>query len=757
MNITYSNTNPRREPQQTTTARTFYGIRAAEYPSTMAASWPSGETSQAYHFTHSQSADCTPNTPVRWTESETEHHVRYPRLKAQEMEPVDPISRLQAKLQDYVEKLREEQRYSASLEKDLKQLERKAMIEREDLKVHRKARTSQQFKREIADNKRCIDKQAEEIRTQQAYITRLQYDYNTKSNETDTLAKDLKKARQSLDFLDGKLRTAETNFQHAPVRTQELQQEKQQAEQTHIQNMNLTFERIQKLEDELENSRRNYEEQRAADTAQHASIIEEAQLRHAERLSQMEDNHSKVVKELSSKIASKDSRIAAYSSNGNYKPIHDGVFRQTLQSLSQQVKNLTLHVPRTDKITVGNELDRTGYLGRSAQQKSRGWQNLVISICWDIIIRGFFAFPLGFGSLGSQGEGFQMLVKFYQVFARPDSDGPTSNSSSFPTDKETNLGRAWLFNGILQGVRSNAVREGYIATFDENVFCVSEELTETLERLSSRQLDPQALALIKNLARECGVLALEMGAQRAQVTLESCQYGDMITPVIDRWLHYDRRSVPLGYIIAVAVWEFARVGSAILLLWGTYLITWREMTQRVSKRFSENAAKYWWSAAQAAIFVVALVSLFYVVLNLALAIVWMNFLSLNIIGDIATKKKNFEISTAVFHSIFALLTAIAGFVTFFIKAPKKEDRVPKNSLFVFFGAIFLLVRSVLEIRLSVTEDKQKADLARDISYGLVTCCFFALMYAMARVMISDDSETVRVIEASVRKSLIERL
>ncbi|KAK2779586.1 hypothetical protein CKAH01_02934 [Colletotrichum kahawae] len=519
MNITYSNTNPRRKLQQMATAGTFYGTRAAENPSKMAASWPGGQTSQANHFTHPQFAECTPNTPARWNESATEHHVRCPSLKVQEVEPADVISRLQAKLQDYVEMLQDERRYSASLEKDLKKLESKAMIEREDPKVHRKARTSQQFKREIADNKRCIDKQAEEIKTQQAQIARLQHDYNTKDIETDALTKDLKKARQSVDFLDGKLRTAETNFQQARVRTQELQRERQQAEQTHIQSMDFAIERIQKLEDEVGDSRRNYEEQRAADTARHASMIEETQLRHAEILSQMEDNHGKVVKDLSSKIASKDSRIASYSSNGNYKPIHDSVFRQTLQSLSQQVKNLTLHVPRTDNITMGTDLDRTGYLGRSAQQKSRGWQNLVISICWDVIIRGFFAFPLGFGSLGSQGEGFQMLVKFYQVFARPD-----------PDDKETNLERAWLFNGILRGVRSNAIREGYIAMFDQNVSCVSNDLTETLERLSGRQLNSQALALIRSLAREFGVLALEMGAQRARVTLESCQYGDMITP-----------------------------------------------------------------------------------------------------------------------------------------------------------------------------------------------------------------------------------
>lgn len=143
--------------------------------------------------------------------------------------------------------------------------------------------------------------------------------------------------------------------------------------------------------------------------------------------------------------------------------------------------------------------------------------------------------------------------------------------------------------------------------------------------------------------------------------------------MIDRWLHYDERSAPLGYIIAVAVWEFTRVGSAILLLWGTYMVTWKDL----EPRFEAKAAGHWWLAAQIAIFVVGLVSFFYVVLKLALAIVWMNFLSLNIIGDIATKKRNFEIATAVFLAVFALLTLIAACATFLFRARKLEGQVPK--------------------------------------------------------------------------------
>src|SRR3569833_3999709 len=47
--------------------------------------------------------------------------------------------------------------------------------------------------------------------------------------------------------------------------------------------------------------------------------------------------------------------------------------------------------------------------------------------------------------------------------------------------------------------------------------------------------------------------------------------------VIDRWIHYDQRFVQYGYILVPALFEGLRVGSGIILLWGTYTVVWKEL------------------------------------------------------------------------------------------------------------------------------------------------------------------------------------
>ena len=129
--------------------------------------------------------------------------------------------------------------------------------------------------------------------------------------------------------------------------------------------------------------------------------------------------------------------------------------------------------------------------------------------------------------------------------------------------------------------------------------------------------------------------------------------------------------MPYGYILFDAVNQVLQIVSTIWLLWGTYDVIWNELERRFTRKQSQGA---WWLAAKVTIFVVGLVSFFYALLNLASRAVWVEFLSLNIIADVATKRNNFEMAMTLFFSIFGLLTILAAIATFVYRASKTTGR-----------------------------------------------------------------------------------
>ena len=68
--------------------------------------------------------------------------------------------------------------------------------------------------------------------------------------------------------------------------------------------------------------------------------------------------------------------------------------------------------------------------------------------------------------------------------------------------------------------------------FFANIGRVSKELTSTLGQLCGGRLDPKAGSLIPSIILELGVLALEMGSQRAHVMMRTCVRGERIQPGI---------------------------------------------------------------------------------------------------------------------------------------------------------------------------------------------------------------------------------
>lgn len=96
------------------------------------------------------------------------------------------------------------------------------------------------------------------------------------------------------------------------------------------------------------------------------------------------------------------------------------------------------------------------------------------------------------------------------------------------------MGRVWHFEKVLAAARSDTgIEMEYGVLFRGNVNNVARELYNTLHHILNGQLDPACSQRASAIAHKLGILALEMGTQRARVVLETCQYHDRSTP--DEW------------------------------------------------------------------------------------------------------------------------------------------------------------------------------------------------------------------------------
>ncbi|KAK3943368.1 hypothetical protein QBC46DRAFT_307422, partial [Diplogelasinospora grovesii] len=231
--------------------------------------------------------------------------------------------------------------------------------------------------------------------------------------------------------------------------------------------------------------------------------------------------------------------------------------------------------------------------------------------------------------------------------------------------------------------------------------------------------------------------------------------------VIDRWIHYDLRSVVYGYILLAPVWESSRVTSTVLLLWGTYTVVWKEL----ENRFTPREQGRWWFAARVALFVVSLMSIFYVALYIALSVVWMEFFSLNVIADIASKRTAFEIAMTAFFFAFGLLTLVEATYALIIRAVTVHGHIEATRLTLWLAAFFLFVRSCAEFGIILhvyTTDatRQSTKLTTDITYGLLTFLYLITMCWMARVAASSfDSggRQAQLVASDIRHHILSSL
>jgi TRAP-type C4-dicarboxylate transport system permease large subunit len=121
-------------------------------------------------------------------------------------------------------------------------------------------------------------------------------------------------------------------------------------------------------------------------------------------------------------------------------------------------------------------------------------------------------------------------------------------------------------------------------------------------------------------------------------------------------MHHENIAVKYSYILYEPTTEIARVASTFLLLWGSWWVVWYDREHRYTRR--EKAA--WWFLGMVFVFVVILMSGYYLSLNMTVAVAWLRFLSLNIIDDVATKRNHFKIAMSAGFAALVLVIFVAA-------------------------------------------------------------------------------------------------
>ncbi|KAJ4125179.1 hypothetical protein NW754_013465 [Fusarium falciforme] len=186
--------------------------------------------------------------------------------------------------------------------------------------------------------------------------------------------------------------------------------------------------------------------------------------------------------------------------------------------------------------------------------------------------------------------------------------------------------------------------------------------------------------------------------------------------VIDRWLHFDQRSVVFGYILLAPFWEAFHLASTILLIWGTYAILWREI-----KANSERRNWWWWT--------------------------------------------HFELATTGLVFGFCLMIFAAATDAIILRAVKIDGERQKYHN-VFYGAtILLLIRSILQFAVVIRtympgNTRQDTLLFKDVSEGLLSVLYFSVMAWLAWDITSgkvQEHAVTRPVKGEVRKYILKEL
>ncbi|KAK3396748.1 hypothetical protein B0T20DRAFT_500101 [Sordaria brevicollis] len=315
----------------------------------------------------------------------------------------------------------------------------------------------------------------------------------------------------------------------------------------------------------------------------HSQTIASLQKDHLAAIARLKRQHTHATKSLRDKVSSLENDLVG--NNDDFRPATDDSLKVSYRQLKLAVDMVTepnnlgiSGIPRN----IG-KIDTTRFLEREGKTQLRF---LLRSVVWQRVVEGFFSEPFGMGALGGApapapprdrkggGNGWEVLrgvVEGWRGLCGYDATGVVMNGkgSKITTDndfltpffhsREANKWRSATFQSILMAVappsssmsgsgnktgNNNNARKSSTPSgtpgppenptttttpYWANVNQVQTNIITLLSSICSEPLSPEIQSKVSELCRQAGELALQFGAQRAQLALEVPKRGDQVT------------------------------------------------------------------------------------------------------------------------------------------------------------------------------------------------------------------------------------
>ncbi|KAK0726570.1 hypothetical protein B0T21DRAFT_413895 [Apiosordaria backusii] len=258
--------------------------------------------------------------------------------------------------------------------------------------------------------------------------------------------------------------------------------------------------------------------------------------------------------------------------------------------------------------------------------------------------------------------------------------------------------------------------------------------------------------------------------------------------MIDRWMRQSgRNQVKYEYIAAQPIYEMLHVASTLLLLWGTYNVSWKRFEERHS---DSSRQRVWWFVSKAIFFVICVISVLYLVFYFAFSLAWVKYGSLVPVAHFATRGSSFEIATVVLIWIasMAMLAVYTFFGWWASQSHVTERSYMWGALAMFFARSLAEMAVVLKAQtekppqvcrenetgsrdtvclpsfgtpLYVPPSTPEANMAAiDIPYGLFSILFLVAMWLVARETTGtydEDGHQQKLVMSEIRSVVLQKL
>ncbi|TPX16310.1 uncharacterized protein E0L32_003959 [Thyridium curvatum] len=316
-------------------------------------------------------------------------------------------------------------------------------------------------------------------------------------------------------------------------RDQEL--EKQRLAQQHYQE-------ILDLEAHIAETERLWNNDKKVDAERYEGKLTTIAARHSETMTEMATKHDlekgaicgtyeDQLQQAREEYSRDVDRLTSYILSDNIT-IPDADLGIAFERISQGIIDLSCCIQQ-ESYVVDAALDPTNFLGHGrGELRSWSWHRLFRNICWATLARGFFSYPGGLGALGKDGRGHETIYPYYELCSGQKDGVLSSLALQTCLDKETSFSKAWLLGKIRDGIRAlndpASDKTQFITLFEENIESVTRSLVDVLERASGGKLNPERVREVASISRQSGLLALDMGSQRAQIVMQCCTHEERL-------------------------------------------------------------------------------------------------------------------------------------------------------------------------------------------------------------------------------------